>query len=326
MIGAAPVSADASRFAPSRASARVARRVAGRHAVPPRTTLSTMRMPAILARLGLAAALLRAAVALGVLFALGAVPARAEPSPARAEPASARGLFLAGDAALEAGDGEDALELLLAAWRAGANDAAFVTAESSKVVERLVELGAKSAAARRALERLRAEAQARVLEGDGWLAATRLATIDRVRHDERATLASWERAAEALPPDDAGRRILFRVVEPLLIEQKRYEEVLRDAEDPLARLERAVDGYRRTASLLSAGTGDGQRLGPLRVRVVRDAASSYEALLGAGHRARADDLARAVLAFDDSVEAHALLAERAVRAGDTEALRRLNVR
>lgn len=203
----------------------------------------------------------------------------------------------------------------------------FYATRLTTLLEHLGRLARRFPEARSALDQRRASLEARLVAGEGgWQEATDIAAIDAAMGQGDRTVETHDLLAATRPAGDAARVVLFNVVLDRLVAAKRYEDVVLGAGDLHGRFDEAVAGFHRTAALLSTGLAplDEERLAPLRERIVEQGASYYEALLGAGETSRADTLAASVLAFAGSVETTTTLQARAVRAGDRDALRRLD--
>lgn len=120
---------------------------------------------------------------------------------------------------------------------------------------------------------------------------------------------------DSIPAGDARRAALAYDVRDLLVEAKRYGELVqaRPYETMIRHFENVSDVSRMKKNNISES-----RMASLRGTVARSSAKEIEALAGAGDLPDAREFIAKVLAFDSSAETRVLLAMHLSRAGHPE--------
>ncbi len=153
--------------------------------------------------------------------------------------------------------------------------------------------------------------------------ALEMTSINRELGEAARTLAVHEELGNRGPVGLELRKALVGEVIDLLIEKRRYDEIVDSAGDVFERFEAGVRKYRQSA-LARPSSGRRVRDGLdayMRQRVAIDSGKYFEALLGVGRLNEAEELASRVIKFDPSPVAFSLLIDHAVRAKAFDAAR-----
>ena len=236
-----------------------------------------------------------------------------------------------------AGRHDEALEHYMALWDAPAEEnPGFVGVRVSFLLGRIERLARQYPPAKEALEARRKTAELAILRGDGedGSAAARQLFLDydslssRLDPDPERALDLYDRILARGDELLETRKELAHQFEGALLEARRYDDVLRDR-DPFAAYTKAIEDSERNLDQLGASiTGDARdhAVQTIRSMVSRSGLRGIEALLGTGQSERAWILVEQVLKFDESEETWILLLKAARRAGDADALTRLEAR
>lgn len=222
-------------------------------------------------------------------------------------------LELARGLANQENGGAEALEHFLWCYDAGvAADARFAS-QRNRIPGMIASLGRKYPAALDALRERRA-AQWTNLSRPGAKPTTKdceqLGHLDAALRDEALILD----AVTAFKPNASALKAYGEPVQSRLVDMKRYAEALAvsDVEPELAKMEQMLERVESTGSMSP------RQLADLKRKAAKEGALPLEMLAGAGETARAKDLLRRLLAWDDSAAVREVLAKRLVRAGATE--------
>lgn len=235
-----------------------------------------------------------------------------------------------GETLMQRGKQQEALvELLWCFDHGAATKPEFAAARSALVLPKLTELGRTYAPAIKAMEERRAAAlktlTSPIATSGGSGAA---ATGQSPAREAAATLLMLDRAllrpAQSMTVYDAlktrgdesaeARRVLAEQLVDQLWNARRYDDIVRDAGDPMKRLDESIATYSR---LTSNSQGQSARYAEyFKQQVTFTISRYYEALLGAGKTEAAAALGERILKFDSSGRAYNALITNAARSGD----------
>lgn len=122
------------------------------------------------------------------------------------------------------------------------------------------------------------------------------------------------------------RQVMIRDVIDLLLEVKRYQDIVAGVGDPQATVEQGFSTYEMTKRLRSSDEHKAameEADASFRKHLVKEAGKYYEALVGSGKSKKATKLADRIIEFESSDETFAPLIRHAVRAGKYDAARAL---
>ena len=194
----------------------------------------------------------------------------------------------------------------------------FHGARLSLLLTSITRLGGKHPPAIKALEVRRDAAQKKILGTRKDLqSATDFVALNRVLKDQGRTLATYDR----LSKDSPVRRLIFDGVSDLLLEARRYEDVL-EMHGVEGRFAQKVAEYERTKRLPSGidATLLEAALDSLRSNTCLVGCEDAEALAGTSRGDDARALIDWILAFDDSPKTRKLLGSHLERANNVEVL------
>lgn len=206
----------------------------------------------------------------------------------------------------------------------------------SFLLGRIARLGAEHPPALKALERRSREARRKILSAPprkkkpagifAWLrsdsyepyvrAAQDLCALNRRLKREEETLKLYDHLKQKGEGYQELRHQLGREVFDLLLEARRYDDIVQDCDDAMERiefLERMFKDLRKRF-----GDSEPALLADEKREVVTEGAKYYEALLGAGRTKKAAKVANRLIRFESTGRTFATLIEHAVRAGDRE--------
>jgi thiol-disulfide isomerase/thioredoxin len=221
-----------------------------------------------------------------------------------------------GDALAQKGRIEDALSEYLWCFDHGLeHDRAFVGVRLSFLLGKIVQLGRAHPPALDELRKRRDSAQAALEGGDADLdTAMGFTALNDNLGEPARTLALYDRIkGDGSQPAQVRQYLFDRSLEQLL-EARRYREVV-DHTDPKARVHELIE---RHAEIEGGIPDDPSFRAFLKQQVCEDGAKYYEALVGAGERSGAAEVA-ALLAGFDPVDAYPAMITAAKRAGDAGA-------
>jgi DNA-directed RNA polymerase specialized sigma24 family protein len=179
------------------------------------------------------------------------------------------------------------------------------------VTRAIADLGRSYPAALQALRERRDVAQAALrASADDHDAASDFAELNDALNEGARSVAEFD----SLPENDPRRAVLAARITDVLAEAGRYGEAVRAR--PYWQMNSEFETLVASAGASSAGALRQE----LHDGIVHSAATDVELLAGDGDVAHARALARRLLAFDDSDETRALLAQRLSRAGHPEVL------
>ncbi len=220
---------------------------------------------------------------------------------------------------------EEALEEYLWCFEAGRTWPGYGGVRLSYLLGEIVRLGAEHPPAVAALVELGEAATKRLREGkgDGLDAARELSSINSKLDRSSQTLALYDelRAVEETQPAVLG--VLFDEVFDVLLEKKRYADVLEAAGDVFHRFQSKVDLYE---SMVRTYADEDPELSPVEYMkrfAVTEGAKLYEALLGVRDAETAAELAERILELDASTGTFRELVARAAAVENYETARRL---
>lgn len=155
--------------------------------------------------------------------------------------------------------------------------------------------------------------------------ARELAALGRLTGDPNVALVVFDALGSLGAPGSAIRRTLLRDVLDVLLNRRRYEDIVTHAGDVAQLIDEEI-GKARMAT--SPGASSHRRSMEnlavyLRQRVAMEGAKYYEALLGVGRYNEAQDVAKRILDFDASTIAYQLLITHALRVAADEAVKDL---
>jgi thiol-disulfide isomerase/thioredoxin len=202
-------------------------------------------------------------------------------------------------------------------------DPSLVAVRLSFLLGSIASLAEKYPPARQALLERRDAAAERVRAAADLAAAYDMASIDRALGEGAHTVRVYEhtRDQQKLPPEDPLRQYLFEASLDHLVAERRYDEIAREAEDPLPCLRRITERYQKTRMLAV-----GELAAPVRTSLlITPALHLFEAEVGARRPELADAVAVALLDVDnEDTEIWSGLVTRARRAGDEPLARKLS--
>jgi thioredoxin-related protein len=191
------------------------------------------------------------------------------------------------------------------------------------------ELGQDYPAAIRALEERRDKAEAAVLAGtDLGRNVPDMAALNQTLGDQRRNLAVYDKLKQEKRLDERVKDRLIREIAPLLVEAKRYTELVEDAGDIEGRVHQEI-GFVKSNPMPTKDKD------PEMVKMMEQSQAMfafskaqelglwYEALLGAGKLESATKVAGEIVAFVPKGGIYSALVDRALRAGIPDAARDL---
>ncbi len=221
----------------------------------------------------------------------------------------------------ERGKQAEALKEYLWAFDHGLGSPGFTGVRRSFLLSYLVNLGGRYRPAMAALRSRRARLADAVAAGDGSFdTIADLTSIDGALDEKTRTLELYDRLSAKGGASDKARAQLFGEVVDLLIEHKRYQDVLAGAPDPVATVAKDIEQARTIVKYLGELPKEEREetVGYFRKSAIEKAGRFYEACLGANHPDVAGRLVEAALDCAATGETCSLLMDHAVRAGHPE--------
>jgi thioredoxin-related protein len=231
----------------------------------------------------------------------------------------------------QAGRSEEALAEYLWCFDHGNDDPTngYATVRSGLLLGDITRLGRTYPPAIQALETRRDTAEAALLSGKGkGRDAQDLAALNRELHVQEKSLALYDKLKKESRLGDDLKAALIPEIAELLVDAKRYAELVESAGNVEKRVNWELELYQTRPK--SPPNGDEQMLkmmqeteATFREMTVRKLSLWYEALLGAGEREPAAGVAEKLIAFAPAGSTYANLIERALRADAVDAARGL---
>jgi len=230
----------------------------------------------------------------------------------------------------DAGKYEEALAEYLWCFDHGAEASpAYIGVRGSFLLGNIQRLGKEYPPALRALQERRDKAEAAVLAGtDLRRNAPDMTALNRTLGDQRRNLAVYDKLREEKRLDEAVKDRLIREIAPLLVEAKRYADLVEDAGDVEEWVHREIGFVKSTP--LPTKDKDPEMVKMMEASQAMYAFSKatelglwYEALLGAGKLESAAKVAGEIVEFVPKAGIYAALIDNAVRAGAPDAARAL---
>jgi thiol-disulfide isomerase/thioredoxin len=220
------------------------------------------------------------------------------------------------DALAQSGRVADALSEYLWCFDHGLeHDRAFVGVRLSFLLSRIVQLGRSHPPALDELRKRRDAARAALEGGEADLdAATAFAALNDTLGEPAQTLTVYDRIKGDASQPARVRKYLFERSLGQLLEARRYREVV-DRADPRAEVRERITHH---AEIEGRSPDDPGLREFLKQRVCAEGAQYYEALVGAGERAGAAEVAALLVKFDPA-DAYPALIAAARRAGNADA-------
>lgn len=235
-------------------------------------------------------------------------PAQARPKPTVAE---VQGRYNRARELARTGDPAEALRELLWCFDEGmVGISSFNGVRLSFVLSTIQELGAQNPAALAALRERRDRAQQRILSAtaDG-AEIPDLVSLNRVLAEDQRTLAIFDQ----LPADDRRRQTMAIYATELLLEHRRYQDVL--AARSYATMSSQFEVTTQERALPANLPDPARTRALLRESAIKATLNNIEVLAGAGDVAHARTLAERLLAYDTSENTRTRLQQHAARAG-----------
>jgi thiol-disulfide isomerase/thioredoxin len=221
---------------------------------------------------------------------------------------------------------EEALAEYLWCFDVGKDAASFHGVRVSFLLAEIAALGRRHPPAIEALEKRRDEAQTALSAGTGDDGdVTDLCALNKYLSTPEKTLALYDRMkADGLLGEELARAFVRRI-DDLLIDAKRYSQLVEGTGDVEEKVNRLFELHSRTASATSDESEESRKMIETvsRQHTVKNVSKWYEVALATGEKTLAARIADKVIAFDPSGFAYATLIERASRAGDDAAVRAL---
>jgi thiol-disulfide isomerase/thioredoxin len=222
------------------------------------------------------------------------------------------------DELARAGKHVEALEEYLWCYDHGLDASpSYVGVRSSFLLGAITSLGAAHPPAMEAL-RTRRDALVPTLSAgtEDYMRYADFASLNQALGESEKTLELYD----SLPPSSgkgrlSPRQLMFREVTPLLMEARRYADVLQGAGSLKAWFAQEMEMVEYTRGANAEHGFDGPEYG-MESFVVEEGADYLEALLGVGETDEATTLKEQLLTLDGSGETYALFVRRAIRAGD----------
>ncbi len=195
----------------------------------------------------------------------------------------------------------------------------------SFLLGRIHRLARQHPAALDELRKRRDQATDALLSGKGtFLHAMDMSAINRELDENERTLKVYDTLREAGKLDESFRPALFGKVLDLLLEARRYQDILDGVGDVDAAVERKIVRFQFTKiTPRTRGAGTPDALEYLRRSAVDDGVKYYEALLGTKRGEEAALIAERLIEFDATGETVAALITHAIRAGAPDAARQV---
>jgi thiol-disulfide isomerase/thioredoxin len=239
------------------------------------------------------------------------------------------------DALVQKGQNEEALNEYLWCFDHGRNSVGFGGVRGSFLLSRIVRLGRSYPPAIKALRDRRDEAKKKIQQVMASKKSTRrglvhdevfeatmdFKAINRELGDDEVNLALFDELGQYGSRAASCRDLMLDEVLDLLIEARRYEDIVGAAEDPIERVTRRVEMYQDTVKRFA-----GQADSPadfMKKRALEEGGKYYEAAAGAERAWAARAIARRLVALDKSGETYAMLIGHAVRAKAYKMARKL---
>jgi thiol-disulfide isomerase/thioredoxin len=226
-----------------------------------------------------------------------------------------------------AGQNEEALAEYLWCFDHGQESIAFAGIRLAILPGEIKALGRDYPAAIKALEERRDKAEAAVLAGTAAEQnAADMAALNRELGTRERNLAVYDRLKKENRLDPAVKLRLVRDVAPLLVDARRYAELVADAGDIEERVRQEIDGVRSTPPPPAPpDEASAKALARSQAMYASKRASDlglwYEALLGTGQTNAAGKVLDRILAFAPTGTAYAALVDRALHAENPDAAR-----
>jgi thiol-disulfide isomerase/thioredoxin len=230
---------------------------------------------------------------------------------------------------------DEALDEYLWCFDHGASSAGFGGVRLSFLLSDIHRLSAKLPRAREELIKRRDKAEGSIFDNtiEDWpFEPKRMATfmeyiaINRTLGDHDKTLTFYDKLTGRQETDPILARMLLRDVAELLVEKKRYADLLKGAGNPKDFVEQEISQFSMMTKALSKSKhADTMKDAAVSLRkgVVDDCTPVYESLVGTGQHKQAEWVSSKLIEFDGSAETYIALMKRAVRAGNNELARRL---
>ena len=206
---------------------------------------------------------------------------------------------------------------------------AYAGVRGSFLLGDIQRLGKDYPPALRALEDRRDKAETAVLAGtDLQRSASDMAALNRALGDQSRNLSIYDKLKQEKRLDGAVKERLIREIATLLVESKRYAELVEDVDDVEARVHREIEFVKSTP--MPTKDKDPEMVKMMEASQAMYAYSKaqelglwYEALLGTDKPEAASRVAAEIVAFSPKGGVYASLVDRAVRAGAPDAARAL---
>ena len=248
------------------------------------------------------------------------------------------------DALAGEGRNEEALKEYLWCFDHGdEHSRSFSGVRAFSLVRRIAGMTQPYAPAIKALEQRRDAARKKVLSAPpkptlksdglfGWLkgarqdrmeffrAAQELSSLNRELGQNEDTLATYDHLKKKGDGYAYLRQAMFHSVLDLLLEARRYDDIVEGVGDIQKWIDEQESSFRRTKVMLSKYP-DAAKYS--KRHTIREGGKRYEAFLGVGKRKVALGAAKRLIKFSPASETYVTLIEHAVRAGDTAAARSL---
>lgn len=210
----------------------------------------------------------------------------------------------------------EALEHYLWCWDHGLEHSqSYVGVRGSFLLSAMARLAEQYAPAREAMVERRDVLERRVLAGElEFRVVADFTAMSKNMGEQERLLSVYDEVKKKFGAklDARAADRLFKEVCDLLIEQRRYADVVKAVGDPLERLDREMAQCRSMQALIAEPTASAF----MQKRVVTSGARYFEACLGVKDKEAAISVADAILEFAPSVESFVELIGHAERAGD----------
>ncbi|HUN81787.1 MAG TPA: thioredoxin domain-containing protein, partial [Phycisphaerae bacterium] len=238
------------------------------------------------------------------------------------------------DALAQKGNNEEALTEYLWCFDHGLEHGpGYVGVRLSYLLSAIKQLGSSYPPAIVALKQRRDSAEHQLLDPSGndtesdtdmRQTAIDYSALNRTLGDAKRTMVTYDKLHK-MKAKPESRKVLFKHALDSLLAARRYQDIMEDAGDPIAAIERSIEMYQLTKGFLKdlqeeEGDDPSQIL---KLEVAKDGAKYYEAAVGAGEDKLADKIANRLLKFSRSKETYKQLIEHALRADRNDAAEKL---